>query len=949
MEQNYIFVKGAREHNLKNIDVKIPRNKLVVITGLSGSGKSSLAFDTIFAEGQRRYIESLSSYARQFLGQVEKPDVDYIEGLSPAVSIDQKAVSKNPRSTVGTVTEIYDYLRVLFARVGQAYCPIDGKKVQQYGVDEVSDLIVDEFKNKTIEIYAPIVRGRKGDYLAILNDYFHRGYETVLIDGKAYNLKKSKRLERYKTHNIEILIDRISIGADQSDKKVRTRLNEAIEISSKEAEGLVDIRSSNDSISFSTKFSCPDGHIFEELEPRLFSFNSPYGACEECLGLGYKQEVDPALIVPDETKTIEQGAVLPWSYSPFNYYGSIIRAAAKEVSAKTNIAYKNLSQSQRDYLIYGSDFEESLPVQYFAHGHSRSFFIKFNGIVGLLEKRFSNTDSDAIKEEISKYMSKMPCEKCRGKRLKENALSVKVANKSIDDIVSMSIQDAMSFFENINLNENDKMIASRLIKEIYSRLKFLVDVGLNYLTLDRYANSLSGGETQRIRLASQIGSGLVGVLYVLDEPSIGLHQRDNRRLLQTLKNLRDLGNSVIVIEHDEETMLEADYIVDVGPGAGIKGGEIVAEGELKDIVSSQNSLTGAYLRGDKKIPLPDNRRKLTGNYLEIRGASEHNLKNLNIKFPLNMFITVTGVSGSGKSTLVNDVLFKGLAREIGKSWEKPGKFKSIEGKENVDKIIDIDQSPIGRTPRSNPATYTKSFDLIRELFASTNESKLRGYKPGRFSFNVSQNSGGGRCEKCNGDGVLKIEMHFLPDVFIPCDVCKGARYNRETLEVRYKGKSIAEVLDMTVDEATDFFKNIPNLDDKMRVLQDVGLGYIKLGQPATTLSGGEAQRIKLSTELSKRSTGKTLYILDEPTTGLHFEDVNKLLLVLNRLVDQGNTVVVIEHNLDVIKTADYIIDLGPEGGDLGGKVIAAGTPEMIAGIKVSSTGHFLQRVLHDGD
>jgi len=948
-QSQFIFVKGAREHNLKNIDVKIPRNKFVVITGISGSGKSSLAFDTIFAEGQRRYIESLSTYARQFLGQVEKPDVDYIEGLSPAVSIDQKAVSKNPRSTVGTVTEIYDYLRVLFARVGKAYCLIDGKPIQQYSVDEVSELILDNFENQTVEIYAPVVRGRKGDYLTLINDYLNRGYETILVDGKKVQGKKGQRLERYKVHNIKVLIDRISIGQNPKDSKdLIFRLSEAIETASREGDGIIEAKSEKETINFSTKFSCPDGHIFPELEPRLFSFNSPYGACEKCNGLGFKQEIDPQLIIPDRTKTIEQGAILPWSYSPFSYYGSIVRAVAQDLAVKTNVPLKNISQDKIDYFLYGDGSGKLLSVTYYTHGRPRHFYLRFNGLIDLLERRFEKTDSDAVKEEITKYMSKLPCEKCGGLRLKPEALSVKVSDMSIDQIVAMPVDKALDFFQNIKLSENDRIISERLIREIISRLKFLSDVGLNYLTLDRYANSLSGGETQRIRLASQIGSGLMGVLYVLDEPSIGLHQRDNKRLLKTLKSLRDLGNTVIVIEHDEETIRSADYIVDLGPGAGNKGGKVVAEGPLNEIIKNKESLTGAYLRGEKRIDLPKVRRKLTGRYLTVVGASENNLKNLTVKFPVGLFVGVTGVSGSGKSTLVNEVLYKGLAREIGQSWEKPGKYRSIEGKENIDKIINIDQSPIGRTPRSNPATYTKAFDVIRTLFAATEDARLRGYKPGRFSFNVASSSGGGRCEKCHGDGVLRIEMHFLPDVYIPCDVCQGKRYNKETLEVKFKGKNIAEVLDMTVDEAVAFFENIPGLSDKLKILQDVGLGYIKLGQRATTLSGGEAQRLKLSLELSKRATGKTLYVLDEPTTGLHFDDVKKLLEVLNRLVDQGNTVVVIEHNLDVIKTADYIIDLGPEGGDGGGRVVAAGTPEMIAGIKNSYTGQFLKKVLTHG-
>lgn len=942
METDSIFVKGAREHNLKNVDVAIPRNKLVVITGLSGSGKSSLAFDTIYAEGQRRYIESLSSYARQFLGQMEKPDVDYIEGLSPAISIDQKAVSKNPRSTVGTVTEIYDYMRVLFARVGKPFCPIDGKRVQQYGVDEVVDLVFDGFKNQKIRIFAPVIRGKKGDYLTVLNDFFRQGYEKAMIDGKITDIKSVKRLERYKSHTIEILLDEANIK-DRKDasKDFVSRISQSIEEAASKSDGLIVVRGEKEELSFSTKFSCPDGHIFDELEPRLFSFNSPYGACEVCSGIGFKLEIDPSLIIPDKSKTIEQGAILPWSYDKNNYYGAIIHSLAREYNVKTNVPIKNLPDEFVEYLINGRSEEEYLPVMYYSNGRPLNFNMRFNGLVDHLEKRYRKTDSEMIKDEISKYMSRLPCEGCEGKRLNKRALSVKVAEKTIDDLVSLPIKDSLKFFNNIELSQTDFIIAERLLKEIISRLQFLSDVGLAYLTLDRYANSLSGGETQRIRLASQIGSGLMGVMYVLDEPSIGLHQRDNRRLLETLKRLRDLGNTVIVIEHDEETMREADFIVDVGPGAGSRGGEIVAVGDVETIIKNDRSITGRYLSGKEQIQVPASRRRPTGEYIQIKGATEHNLKDIDVKFPVGNFVCVTGVSGSGKSTLVNEILYKGLLRDIGKGWEKPGAFKEILGGEYIDKIIDIDQSPIGRTPRSNPATYTKCFDVIRALFSSTPEAKIRGYKPGRFSFNVW----GGRCEKCQGDGVLKIEMHFLPDVYIPCDVCKGDRYNRETLEVKYKGKTISEILNSTVDEAVEIFKNIPNLSDKLKVLQDVGLGYVKLGQSATTLSGGEAQRIKLAAELSKRSTGKTLYILDEPTTGLHFDDVAKLLGVLNRLVNAGNTVVVIEHNLDVIKSADYIIDLGPEGGEGGGKVVAAGTPEMISGIKTSFTGHYLKGVL----
>lgn len=943
-DQKNIFVKGAREHNLKNVDVSIPRNKLVVITGLSGSGKSSLAFDTIYAEGQRRYIESLSSYARQFLGQMEKPNVDYITGLSPAISIDQKAVSKNPRSTVGTVTEIYDYLRVLFARIGKAYCPIDGERIQQYSIDEIVEFIIENFRGKKIRVFSSVIRGRKGEYISLLNDFHKKGYEICRIDSKEMEISRVDKLDKYKVHNIDILVDDLMIVQETTTSR-RLAVSQAVDEAVKLSGGFLSVASDGEQVNFSTKFSCPQGHVFEELEPRLFSFNSPFGACPACLGLGYSQEVDPNLIVPDKSKTIDEGAFLPWSYSAFNYYGSIIRSVAKELGLGTSVPVKNFSPDDLDFFLNGAKDYSYLPVTYYAKGRPINFKIKFNGLSNLLEERYEKTDSDAVREEIGKYMSKMTCHECSGRRLKQDALSVKVSGVNIHDISMMSIVDAIKFFNKIDLSENDKLISERLITEIKSRLEFLKNVGLGYLTLGRFASTLSGGETQRIRLASQIGSGLMGVLYVLDEPSIGLHQKDNLQLLNTLKHLRDIGNTVIVIEHDEETMRNADWIIDMGPAAGEKGGEVVAQGTIKDILESNNSSTARYLNGSVKIPVPEKRRKLTGKYLSILGASENNLKDLSIRIPTENLIVVTGVSGSGKSTLVNEVLFKGLQRELGRGWEKPGRYKAMEGKENFDKIICIDQSPIGRTPRSNPATYTKSFDIIRELFASTKEAKVRGYRAGRFSFNVPATSGGGRCEKCHGDGFLKIEMHFLPDVFIPCDVCHGGRYNNETLEVKYKDKSIADVLAMSVDEAAEFFSNIPILADKLKLLQDVGLGYIRLGQSATTLSGGEAQRIKLSSELSKRSTGKTLYILDEPTTGLHFEDVSKLLEVLNRLVDAKNTVVVIEHNLDVIKTADYVIDLGPEGGDGGGRLVAAGSPEIIAGVKSSYTGQYLKKVL----
>ena len=787
IEIDTIFVKGAREHNLKNIDVSIPRNKLVVITGLSGSGKSSLAFDTIYAEGQRRYIESLSSYARQFLGQMEKPNVDYITGLSPAISIDQKAVSKNPRSTVGTVTEIYDYLRVLFARIGKAYCPIDGERIQQYSIDEIVEFIIENFFGKKIKIFSSVIRGRKGEYISLLNDFYKKGYEICRIDSKEIEISRVDKLDRYKMHSIDILVDSITIFQETTASR-RLAISQAIDEAVMLSGGFLSVVSDKEQVNFSTKFSCPQGHIFEELEPRLFSFNSPFGACPACLGLGYSQKIDPNLIVPDKSKTIDEGAFLPWSYSAFNYYGSIIRSVAKELGLKTSIPIKNFSPDDFDFFLNGSGDCDYLPVTYYAKGKPINFKIKFNGLIKLLEERYEKTDSDSVREEISKYMSKMTCSECFGKRLKRGALSVKVSGVNIYDISTMSITDAIEFFNKIDLSENDKLISDRLITEIKSRLEFLKNVGLGYLTLGRFASTLSGGETQRIRLASQIGSGLMGVLYVLDEPSIGLHQKDNLRLLNTLKHLRDIGNTVIVIEHDEETIRCADWIIDMGPAAGEKGGEVVAQGTIKDILKSNNSSTARYLNGSERIPVPEKRRKLTGKYLSILDASENNLKNLNVRIPTENLIVVTGVSGSGKSTLVNEVLFKGLQRELGRGWEKPGRYKVMEGKENFDKIICIDQSPIGRTPRSNPATYTKSFDIIRELFASTKEAKVRGYKAGRFSFNVPATSGGGRCEKCRGDGFLKIEMHFLPDVFIPCDVCHGGRYNNETLEVKYKDK-----------------------------------------------------------------------------------------------------------------------------------------------------------------
>lgn len=945
-ESDYIFVKGAREHNLKNIDVKIPRDKLVVITGLSGSGKSSLAFDTIYAEGQRRYVESLSSYARQFLGQMEKPDVDYIDGLSPAISIDQKSVSKNPRSTVGTVTEIYDYMRVLFARIGVPYCPRCGVKIQSQTIDQMIEIISDLFAGKTVTILAPVVHGRKGEYLELIKDLIAKGYLQARINGTIVSLDNAPRLARYKAHTIEIIADTIKIPhEDKMSEDQHSRLSEAIENAANIADGLVVALSGKDEINLSTQLACSncDYGAFPELEPRLFSFNSPYGACKKCDGLGFYQEFDEELIVPDKNKTIAGGGILPWSYSQFNWWGMIIGSICQFYKINQHVPIKNLLQAKYDLLVHGRGVYDRVPVRH--QSKSGSYFqwqLKFKGIIKLLEKRYKDTSSDAIREDLHKYMTRQYCQICGGRRLHGEALNVKFNNKNIAQLAEMSIKDLAEYIDKIVFTENEHRVAGRLVQEITARLKFLINVGLDYLTLARASFTLSSGETQRIRLASQIGSGLVGVLYVLDEPSIGLHQKDNKRLLVSLMGLRDLGNTVLVIEHDEETMLMADHIVDLGPGAGRDGGYLVAQGTPSQIKANDKSLTGQYLSGKKTIDYNYKRRQTSGNYLTIRGAQENNLQNITVKIPVGgQFICVAGVSGSGKSTLINEILYKALANKLNRAWFKPGKHETIEGAEYLNKVIVIDQSPIGRMPRSNPVTYTKTFDLIRELFAAVPEARLRGYKPGRFSFNVS----GGRCEKCHGDGSLKVEMHFLPDVYLPCDVCGGKRYNQETLQVRFKGKNIYEILGMTVAEALEFFAPIPKIKDKLQTLSDVGLDYIHLGQSATTLSGGEAQRVKLSAELTRRATGKTLYILDEPTTGLHFADVKKLLEVLHRFVDEGNTVLVIEHNLDVIKTADYIIDLGPEGGERGGKVIAAGTPEMLAGIKQSYTGQYLKKYL----
>lgn len=937
--EDKIFVKGAREHNLKNIDVEIPRNKLVVITGLSGSGKSSLAFDTIFAEGQRRYMESLSSYARQFLGQMEKPDVDYIDGLSPAISIDQKAASSNPRSTVGTITEIYDYLRLLFTKIGTVYCPTCGREISKFSIEQIVQIISEYNSDHQLEIFAPVVRGRKGEYHQLFYDLFKGGFAKVRINGKIYSLDDNIVLDRYKNQTIDVLVDSF-----KTRNITESRIVEAVEQATKLAKGLIivkDVDKKEEKI-YSQNFACPyDDTIIDEITPRSFSFNNPFGACEECRGLGFKNEIDSNLIIPDKKLSIEQGAILPWTYAKNNYYGTFLKSLADYLGIDTDEPIDKLPQSKLNFILYGpKEGVISLKLSYHFQGRFNTFNIKFSGLINHLQERYNHTQSDAIKEELAKYFSATICPICNGTRLKKQSLSIKIRNLNISNLTKVSIDKLFDFFMNTKFSEKEILIAERIIQEIQNRLNFLISVGIGYLTLDRHANTLSGGEAQRIRLASQVGSQLVGVLYVLDEPTIGLHQRDNQKLINTLKDLRDLGNSVIVVEHDEDTMRQADYLVDIGPKAGKEGGRIVAIGEYDDFIK-QNSLTGQYLSHKKYIPVPQKRKNPKKEWLIIRGAKENNLKKITAKIPLGLMTAVTGVSGSGKSTLVNEIIFKALSRKIYRSHEVPGNYESIEGDKNIDKVIVIDQSPIGRTPRSNPATYTKAFDIIRQLFAKTPEARARGYVPGRFSFNVD----GGRCDNCNGDGIIKIEMHFLPDVFIPCEVCHGTRYNKETLEVHYKNKNIAQVLDMTIDEAYDYFKNIPQIERKLKTLKEVGLEYVKLGQSATTLSGGEAQRIKLSSELSKIASGNTFYILDEPTTGLHFEDVAKLLNVLKKLTDKGNSVLVIEHNLDVIKSADYIIDLGPEGGEQGGKIIAQGSPEEVADNSQSYTGQYLKNVL----
>lgn len=937
-----IVIRGARQHNLKNIDVEIPRDKLVVITGLSGSGKSSLAFDTIYAEGQRRYVESLSAYARQFLGQMDKPDVDYIEGLSPAISIDQKTTSRNPRSTVGTVTEIYDYLRLLFARIGKAHCPRCGKPIAKQTVSQMVDQLLTFPERTKIQVLAPLVRGRKGEHVKVLEDLKKQGYVRVRVDGEILELTEEIKLAKTKKHTIEAVVDRVIIK-----EGIENRLADSLETALKLGEGIAVVQvEGREDMLFSEHFACPDcGISLDELNPRSFSFNSPYGACPTCTGLGFKLEFDPDLVIPNPSLSIGEGAIAPLGPMNGNYYPQVLRAVAEYGGFSLDTPISQLSVAQRNLLLYGSGNEKIRFPYTDLRGRTRIYDVPFEGIIPNLERRYRESQSEWAKSELEEYMSSSPCPACQGSRLKPEVLAVTVGGLNIDEVTRMSVAEALKFFDNLTLTEREEMIARQILKEIKARLGFLVQVGLDYLTLARAAGTLSGGEAQRIRLATQIGSSLVGVLYILDEPSIGLHQRDNAKLIEALKSLRDLGNTLIVVEHDEETMLAADYIIDVGPGAGAHGGEIVACGTVEEIMAEPRSITGQYLSRRKRIPVPLIRRPGNGKWLTIEGAAENNLKNIDVRIPLGVFVCVTGVSGSGKSTLINEILYKKLANELNRAKAKPGKHKAIRGLEHLDKVINIDQSPIGRTPRSNPATYTGVFDDIRATFAATPDAKMRGYKPGRFSFNVK----GGRCEACKGDGIIKIEMHFLPDVYVPCEVCKGKRYNRETLEVKYKGKTIADVLDMTVEEALEFFKHIPRIQRKLQTLKDVGLGYIKLGQPATTLSGGEAQRVKLATELSRRSNGRTIYILDEPTTGLHTADIHRLLDVLNRLTDAGDTVVVIEHNLDVIKTADYIIDLGPEGGARGGEVIVTGTPEEVAAQEASHTGRFLRKVLEVGE
>lgn len=938
MKEPSIVVKGARAHNLKNVDIELPKHKLIVMTGLSGSGKSSLAFDTIYAEGQRRYVESLSAYARQFLGQMDKPDVDTIDGLSPAISIDQKTTSKNPRSTVATVTEIYDYIRLLYARIGKPYCPNHGIEIESQTVQQMTDRILQLEERTKIQLLAPVVNHRKGSHEKLLNDISKKGYVRVRVDGEIMDITAVPELDKNKNHTIEIVVDRLVVKPG-----IESRLADSIETVLELADGrlFVDVID-GEPLEFSEKHACPIcGFSIGELEPRMFSFNSPFGACPTCDGLGQKLTVDLDLVVPDKDKTLNEGAILPWEPTSSDYYPTLLKRVCEVYKINMDKPYKKLTERQKNIILYGSGEKEITFTFKSKFGQSRTRTMVFEGVVPNIERRYHDSPSEYVREMMQKYMAEQVCETCHGHRLSREALSVYVGDKNIGQVVEQSISNALDYYQNIELSNQDQQIANLILKEIIARLDFLNNVGLGYLTLNRASGTLSGGEAQRIRLATQIGSRLSGVLYVLDEPSIGLHQRDNDRLIATLKDMRDLGNTLIVVEHDEDTMMEADYLVDIGPGAGDHGGHVVANGTPKQVMRNKKSLTGQYLSGKKFIPVPEVRRETTDRKIEILGARSNNLKNVDVAFPLSVMNVVTGVSGSGKSSLVNEVLFKSLAKKINKSKVRPGEHDAIKGIDEIDKIIDIDQSPIGRTPRSNPAAYTGVFDDIRDVFASTNEAKVRGYQKGRFSFNVK----GGRCEACKGEGIIKIEMHFLPDVYVPCEVCGGKRYNRETLEVTYKGKSIADVLAMTVEDATIFFENIPKIKRKLQTLVDVGLGYITLGQPATTLSGGEAQRVKLASELHKRSTGRSIYILDEPTTGLHVDDISRLLKVLNKIVDNGDTVVIIEHNLDVIKTADYLIDLGPEGGDGGGTIIATGTPEDIAANEASYTGKYLKQVL----